>query len=57
MTPSRAALAKEKLSVFRPLISTFGCSFLGGSVLKLVHDMAVFIAPKLLQAIIHFAKV
>lgn len=48
--------AKENLSIFPPLVASFGLSFLCGSILKFVHDIAVFIAPVLLRAIIQFAR-
>ena len=54
--PNRSRLAKENLSIFRPLVVSFGLSFLTGSCLKFIHDIAVFIAPVLLKAIIHFAS-
>ena len=54
--PSKGNLAKENLSIFRPLVVSFGLSFLAGSCLKFIHDIAVFIAPVLLKAIIHFAS-
>ena len=54
--PNRSRLAKENLSIFRPLVVSFGLSFLTGSCLKFIHDIAVFIAPMLLKAIIHFAS-
>lgn len=41
--------SRESLSIFLPLIKSFGLSFLVGSVLKFVHDIAVFIAPLLLK--------
>ena len=54
--PNRSRLAKENLSIFRPLVVSFGLSFLTGSCLKFIHDIAVFIAPVLLKAIINFAS-
>ena len=54
--PGKGNLAKENLSIFRPLVVSFGLSFLAGSCLKFIHDIAVFIAPVLLKAIIHFAS-
>eukprot|EP00092_Neocalanus_flemingeri_P004166 GFUD01004481.1.p1 GENE.GFUD01004481.1~~GFUD01004481.1.p1 ORF type:complete len:1636 (+),score=378.79 GFUD01004481.1:74-4981(+) len=47
---------KESLSIFVPIIKSFGLSFLVGSVLKFFHDMMVFIAPLLLKRIIAFSE-
>lgn len=47
---------KESLSIFLPLVKSFGMSFLLGSVLKFVHDIMVFIAPMLLKRIIAFSE-
>ena len=48
-------LAKEN-SVLRPLIVSFGLSFLMASCLKFIHDVTVFINPVLLKEIIHFSS-
>ena len=48
--------AKEKLSIFLPLVKSFGVSFLGGSIIKLFHDLMVFIPPMLLKSIIAFSE-
>jgi len=47
---------KESLSIFAPLVKSFGMSFLLGSVLKFFHDIMVFIAPMLLKRIIAFSE-
>eukprot|EP00090_Calanus_glacialis_P002437 TRINITY_DN11824_c0_g1_i1.p1 TRINITY_DN11824_c0_g1~~TRINITY_DN11824_c0_g1_i1.p1 ORF type:complete len:1639 (-),score=332.95 TRINITY_DN11824_c0_g1_i1:544-5460(-) len=47
---------KESLSIFLPLVKSFGMSFLLGSVLKFFHDIMVFIAPMLLRRIIAFSE-
>jgi len=47
---------QESLSIFLPLIKSFGLSFLCGSVLKFFHDIMVFIAPMLLKQIIAFSE-
>ena len=44
------------VSIFMPLIKSFGSSFLCGSFLKLFHDVLVFIAPILLRRIINYAE-
>ena len=48
--------AKENLSIFLPLVKSFGTSFLGGSIIKLFHDLMVFIPPMLLKSIIVFSE-
>ena len=47
---------KENLSIFVPLIKSFGLTFLGGSVIKAFHDVMVFISPMILQRIIAFSE-
>lgn len=47
---------KETLSVFLPLVKSFGLSFAMGSILKFAHDIMVFIAPMLLKRIIAFSE-
>ena len=47
---------KENLSIFLPLVKSFGVSFLYGSVIKLFHDLMVFIQPLLLRRIIAFSE-
>ena len=47
---------KENLSIFMPLVRSFGTSFLYGSVIKLFHDLMVFIQPILLRRIIAFSE-
>ena len=48
--------SKDNVSIFMPLIKSFGSSFLCGSFLKLFHDVLVFIASILLRRIIDYAK-
>ena len=38
------------------LVKSFGARFFGGSLLKMVHDVLVFISPYVLKRIINFAK-
>ena len=52
----RSGLAKENLSVLRPLVVSFGLSFFMASCLKFIHDVTVFINPVLLKEIIHFSS-
>ena len=47
---------RESLSIFVPLIKSFGWTFLGGSIIKAFHDLMVFISPMILQRIIAFAE-
>ena len=53
---SSAEKCRQNLSVFLPLVKTFGGSFLMGSVLKLFHDLLVFVSPVLLRRIIAFSE-
>lgn len=48
--------ARESLSIFPPLVKAFGTEFLMGSVLKLFHDLLVFVSPLLLRRIILFSE-
>jgi len=48
--------AKETLSIFPPLVKTFGMSFFVGSILKLIHDVMIFAAPLILRRLIAFAS-
>lgn len=54
--PGTTQKARDKLSVFGPLVKSFGGSFLVGSVLKLFHDLLVFMSPLLLRRIISFSE-
>ena len=54
--PSEAEKSRQNLSVFGPLLKTFGGSFLLGSCLKLCHDLLVFVSPVLLRRIIAFSE-
>ena len=47
---------RASLSVFPPLIKTFGGTFFFGSLLKLFHDILVFVSPLLLRRIISFSE-
>ena len=47
---------RESLSIFVPLIKSFGWTFLGGSIIKACHDVMVFISPMILQRIIAFSE-
>ena len=47
--------AEILISLLPSLIKAFGFSFFVGSMLKLCHDLLVFIAPLLLQRIIRFS--
>ena len=46
--------SRASLSIFMPLVRSFGLSFALGSLLKLVHDILVFASPVLLMWIIKF---
>lgn len=46
--------SKKRVSIVPPLVCTFGWVFLGGSVMKAVQDMMLFIPPILLKRIIEF---
>jgi hypothetical protein len=45
---------RDSLSIFMPLVRSFGLSFGLGSLLKFFHDILVFASPVLLQKIIQF---
>ena len=51
---SSARTPRDSLSVFMPLVRSFGLSFGLGSLLKFFHDILVFASPVLLQKIIQF---
>ena len=42
--------------VFPSLVRSFGPRFLLGSLLKMAHDVLIFISPFILKRIIRFAK-
>ena len=46
--------SRASLSIFMPLVRSFGMSFAIGSLLKLVHDILIFASPVLLMWIIKF---
>ena len=46
-----------KKDVARAIVKSFGWSFFFASLLKLVHDIFIFVSPILLQRIIRYAKV
>ena len=47
---------RDNLNIFVPLVKSFGASFFLGSVLKLCHDLLVFVSPILLRRIIAFSE-
>ena len=53
---TKKEIQKESLSIFVPLVKSFGLSFLFGSVLTFCYEIMVFIAPMLLKRIIAFSE-
>lgn len=58
VTPTKSTKKNKRdgLSVFQPLIKTFGVSFLCSSSLKLLHTILTFIPPLLLKNLIEFSE-
>ena len=48
--------AREKLSIFMPLVKSFGVSFFFGSIFKFVSDIMLFVAPQILNLLIQFTS-
>ncbi|KAI3383909.1 hypothetical protein SNEBB_000827 [Seison nebaliae] len=44
------------ISIFRPLLKSFGQKMLAGSFFKLLQDILLFVSPMLLKALIRFTK-
>ena len=55
-TGKKENLVTANLSIFVPLIKSFGWTFLSGSVIKAIHDVMVFISPMILRRIIAFSE-
>jgi hypothetical protein len=51
---SRVRAPRDSLSIFMPLVRSFGVSFGLGSLLKFFHDILIFASPVLLMKIIQF---
>lgn len=49
-------LAKSDPSLVRALFRSFGAEFMKGGLLKLIHDLCLFVGPQVLHAMIVFLR-